>query len=267
MNKAKILTVSSGKGGVGKTFFSVNLSASLVMAGYKVLLFDADVNFSNANLYLHVDGSNSYAKYLKGEVEFRELIQKGVGGVDLFFLGDEYKRSKEISDDENSQFHRDLKKLQQNYDFIIFDMPAGINDFIIDWLKYADENLIVVNSDSASVVDAYRFIKLSVSEKRSLKFHVISNKVNSPEEGRRTFTALQSTIQKFKVRTHLNYAGFIFQDPERVFLSVQQRIPMVLLQKQAPISQSIFSIAQNISRIKKPMERGTDYNMIYGAQG
>ena len=129
-------------------------------------------------------------------------------------------------------------------------MPGGINPFIKQWLRYANENILIVNSDLPSIIDGYRFMKLNISEKRNLKFSIIVNKANSINEGQKTYNGLKTTIEKFKVKANIHYMGCIFNDQERVFQSIQKRIPLVLLYKEAPITQSLKQVSLNLKTLQ-----------------
>ncbi len=241
---SRIVTVSGGKGGVGKTFFSVNFAAELKKRGYSVLVFDADVNLANVNILLSIDDNNRFQDFLEGDIPIRELIQKGVGGVDVLYVGDELKH---IFTLDSEQFHKiiaGLHELENMYDFIIIDTQAGINELNLKLLVSSDRIIMITNPEITALVDLYKVMKMTAWEKSGLRFDIIVNRSRSPEHAAGIYDRISTTASRFKIRAGLGFMGYILDDPQRVFESIQKRIPIVILHHSGSIREC-FRLAVN----------------------
>ncbi len=226
---AQVVTVSGGKGGVGKTFFSVNFAAELKKMGYTVLIFDADVNLANVNILLSIDNNSRFQDFLSGDIPIKDIIQKGVGGVDVLYVGDELKHIFTIDSEQFKKIISGLHELETMYDFIIIDTQAGINDLNLKLLVYSDRIVMITNPEITALIDLYKVMKVTAGEKSGLHFDIIVNRSRNPEQAAKIYERISGTVSQFKIRAGLSFLGYIMDDPQRVFESIQKRIPIVIL--------------------------------------
>lgn len=184
---AKVISVCSGKGGTGKTFFAANFAFALSNIGKRVLLIDFDLNLSNLNIILNQTSANSISEFFEQRKSLDELIISYSQNLHLIFgdSGKEYfpRISKEIID----YFFISLNKISVNYDFIIIDSAAGASDITIQQLLNSDYNIIVTSSEPTAVMDAYVLMKLLKAENSSSIKLVVINKASDEEDGRNSF--------------------------------------------------------------------------------
>lgn len=184
---AKVISVCSGKGGTGKTFFAANFAFALSNIGKRVLLIDFDLNLSNLNIILNQTFANSISEFFEQRKSLDELIFSYSKNLHLIFgdSGKEYfpRISKEIID----YFFISLNKISVNYDFIIIDSAAGASDITIQQLLNSDYNIIVTSPEPTAVMDAYVLMKLLKAENSSSIKLVVINKASDEEDGRNSF--------------------------------------------------------------------------------
>lgn len=184
---AKVISVCSGKGGTGKTFFAANFAFALSNIGKRVLLIDFDLNLSNLNIILNQTSANSISEFFEQRKSLDELIFSYSKNLHLIFgdSGKEYfpRISKEIID----YFFISLNKISVNYEFIIIDSAAGASDITIQQLLNSDYNIIVTSSEPTAVMDAYVLMKLLKAENSSSIKLVVINKASDEEDGRNSF--------------------------------------------------------------------------------
>ena len=194
--KCKKISVTGGKGGVGKTSVSLKLASDLANQGHKVLLIDCDTNLSNTAIKLGLPIDNSFWKLLAGELSFKQCLTRSVnfdllatcnGSLDLF----------------NSDFLLEeimidiISSHEQEYDFIILDSPAGVAKETLILNAYCDHRIMVVTPDKSSITDSYSLIKL-LSQKFGIKQnHLLMNMVQTEKQFQRVVSSLSETIENF----------------------------------------------------------------------
>ncbi len=217
--KQNIISVTSGKGGTGKTFFSFYLSQFLAAQGYKTLLVEFDFNLGSLAYHLDYETNNTIGDFFLGSILFDELPVEIQENFSIIF-GDSGK----INYPENlsSQVEKFLQKLltiNEKYDFIILDNGAGIGSHIFESLKYSAMNLIVTLPDPVSIMDAYVVIKLMAKNSINIPKGIIINKCESQDEGQTAFNNLNSAAQHF-FNEELNLVGIFTENKDFQNLSL-----------------------------------------------
>jgi flagellar biosynthesis protein FlhG len=217
--KQNIISVTSGKGGTGKTFFSFYLSQFLAAQGYKTLLVEFDFNLGSLAYHLDYETNNTIGDFFLGSILFDELPVEIQENFSIIF-GDSGK----INYPENlsSQVEKLLQKLltiNEKYDFIILDNGAGIGSHIFESLKYSAMNLIVTLPDPVSIMDAYVVIKLMAKNSINIPKGIIINKCESQDEGQTAFNNLNSAAQHF-FNEELNLVGIFTENKDFQNLSL-----------------------------------------------
>lgn len=239
----KIYSVVSGKGGVGKTNFSVNLAIKLQQMGKKVLILDADVGFSNANIILGVETHLNLFHLINGEAVLEDIIVKGPegvdlisGGTDLFYLEDlNYSKQQEIIDSLS---------FIGSYDIMIIDNGAGISKQTLTFTSFAHEVILVTTPEPTAITDAYSFLKGVSIYKAKEKVKVVVNQIPDTSYGDYAFQKLSNTARQF-LKLDLENIGYIYNDI-RVSKSVMEQVPIVIKYPNALASKNITQISQNI---------------------
>lgn len=261
--RAKVVAVSGSKGGIGKTFFSVNFAAELKKLGYRVLIIDADINLSNVNLFLNIDEESSFTEFLEDKLSMREVIQKGVGGIDVVFAGNDFEAILTLGEEQLERIREGLGQIESEYDYIVIDTQAGLNRLNLGLILASDRNILVTNPEITALVDLYKVIKLASQKKRGLLFEIVVNKTTGPQEATRVYQKISQTVSRFGIRTGLSFLGYIVEDPKRVIESIQKRVPIVVLHESGAIREC-FRLITNLflKDVQKKRRKGFLYGLL-----
>lgn len=244
---SKIVSICSGKGGTGKTFFAANFAYQLSSLGKKVLLVDLDLNFSNLNILLNQATQEVISEFFEQKKSLREIVSSYNKNLDLVFGDsgrDDYPRvSKEVLD----YLFISLGRISDDYDFIILDSSAGADQLTLHQLTRSDYNIIVTSPEPTAVMDAYVIIKLLNSVSYSGEKLVVVNKCSDEEDARASFANL-SVASKHFLGEEPNFLGSISSD-SAVHKSIVHQELLAEVAPQSKPAGEISAIAKRFSTI------------------
>jgi flagellar biosynthesis protein FlhG len=265
----KIFAVVSGKGGVGKTNVSVNLAISMAQMGKKVLLMDADIGMTNADIVMGINYDHDLFDYLEGRAGIKDIIYEGPEGVKVISGGAGLLKMESLNEDTQKTFIDELIELG-GFDVMVIDNGAGISRETLSFITFAHEVILVTTPEPTSITDAYRVLKAISIYRLKPTVKLIVNKVASVEAGEETYTKLQTTAKAF-LTVDVEKCGYIFDDV-RLEKAIMKQEPVVLAYPHALSSTNIRDIAakimdetiliQNISTIK---QLGNRFMKIFGS--
>lgn len=253
-HKARIIAVTSGKGGVGKTNLSVNLSICLSKMGEKVTLIDTDLGLANIDLMLGMIPKYHLGHFFSGERDLADVVMEGPAGVKIIAGGSGLQELADIGPSQLDNCINRLFTLDEENDFIILDTGAGISNKVIRFLLAAEEIIVVTIPEPTSIADAYGVIKIISKENPSAKIYVAVNMVKSDEEGEQVVERLRIVAEKF-LQFPLESLGYIHYDPN-VPKAVKQQQPFTLTHPSSKASQGIKKMAQNLLLLPEHPSRG-----------
>lgn len=245
----KIIAFTSGKGGTGKTFLSVNIAHCLAHRGYKILFIDFDSNLSNANVLLNINPQKTIIDYFLGKVLFENLITPGAGNIDYIFGDSGRLDYPKITVDQISRFLTQLHKASKNYDYIFIDTGAGINNEIIYLLGKMHKNIFVTTPEPTSIIDSYAVIKMLHSKSRAVKNSVIINTCENKQQADEAFENMRIALSHF-LKISIDYLGFV-QFDQSVRKSVIDQNLFVSTFPKSSITSQIISISEKLSGIEQ----------------
>lgn len=244
---SKIVSICSGKGGTGKTFFAANFAYQLSSLGKKVLLVDLDLNFSNLNILLNQATQEVISEFFEQKKSLREIVSSYNKNLDLVF-GDsgreDYPRvSKEVLD----YLFISLNRISDEYDFIILDSSAGADQLTLHQLTRSDYNIIVTSPEPTAVMDAYVIIKLLNSVSYSGNKLIVVNKCSDEEDAQASFANL-SVASKHFLGEEPSFLGSISFD-SAVHKSIVHQELLAEVAPQSKPAGEISAIAKRFSTI------------------
>lgn len=239
----KIYSVVSGKGGVGKTNFSINAAIKFHQMGKRVLILDADIGMSNVNILLGVEVHHHLFHALQGEVPIKDIIVKSPYGVDLISGGADFFYMENLDSVKQQEIVDNLCELG-DYDILIIDNGAGISKQSLTFTILADEMILVTTPEPTAITDAYRVLKAISLYNLKNKVKVVINQIPDVSGGDDAFNKLLKTSQQF-LQIELENIGYIFNDI-RVSKSIMDQYPLVLKFPNALASNNISQICTNI---------------------
>lgn len=243
---SKIIAISSGKGGVGKSVFTVNLAVSLAKAGKKVLIIDGDLGLGNVNVLLGFLPKFNLYHVMKGHRSIRDIVFHAPEGVDVIPGSNGYPQFANLDNNARDQLIRNFGQLD-SYDYVLIDTGAGIGPNVIGFTLYADEVILMVAPDPSSVTDAYGLIKSLITLDKQKKISFIVNKIRSEQEGKKVVKRITEISNKFLGIKPTNI-GFIYQD-EEVDRSVRKQKPFLLSSPRCKAAENIYQITGTIANI------------------
>jgi flagellar biosynthesis protein FlhG len=209
--RALIVAVASGKGGVGKTSLSLNISRALAKMGKRVLVFDADIGLANIDVQLGLAPGKDLSDVLQGKAMVKDVIAKTDKGFDVVPGRSGGEDLPFITGVERQQMLRQVQDVAENYDLILLDVAAGVSDEVLTFAKFADRTLLVVTPDPSSITDAYAVIKLLKLRHNVANCTALVNMATSETDGKNTYTKLKTAAEKF-LQINLPLTGILVHD-------------------------------------------------------
>ena len=242
---ARVITVSSGKGGVGKSSFSTNLAIYLSSLGKRVLIIDADFGLANIEVLLGVRPKYNFYHMLKGEKNISEIIVDTDYGIKLISGGNGLKELSSVNNSEVKYFIEQFEYIDKIADIIIVDTGAGISSNVTNFLMASDESIIVTTPEPTSFTDAYTLIKIMKEQNEVIdKINVVINKADDKYEAERIFTKLSHVCQKF-LGINIQNLGYI-QSDLALIKAVKQQKPAIISFPESDFSISIKTIGDRL---------------------
>jgi len=245
-----VLAVTSGKGGVGKTFVSANLAASLSAQGQRVLVIDADLGLANLDVVLNLHPKTTLHDVFAGKVKLQEAIVKAPGGFSVLLAGSGMIEYSRLTAQVKEQLFEVVKILSPSFDVIILDTGAGIADLVLFGISMADEVLVVATPEPTSLTDAYATIKVLSMQQKRQRIRIIVNQTIRHGDGRAITGQLQQVLDRFVLSetgaaTRLVHLGDIPED-SAVRAAIMRR---QLLITTTPSSNAALAIGQLARKI------------------
>ncbi len=252
----RVMTVSSGKGGVGKSNVVINLSIALCRLGFRALILDADLGLANIDVLLGLTPKYNMSHVLNGQKKLEDVLIEGPGGVKIMPASSGVQELTRLTDDQKILFLELLDGLETDIDMLVIDTGAGISDTVLYFNLAANERIIVVTPEPTSMTDAYALIKVLFSKHGERNFRILINQASSEASGKSLFAKLSKVADHFLDGISLDYLGTIPHDPA-VTKSVLQQRPLLEAFPQAPATKAFMQIAETISRSCPTANQGT----------
>lgn len=240
--KAKIITITSGKGGVGKSNFVVNMGITLHKKGKKVLIFDADIGMGNDDVLMGVLPRYNVFDLLEGK-DVNEVVVEGPYGINLLPGGSGINYIENLEEKERLAFIEKLTSLDE-YDYIFIDTGAGINKNVLAFIACSEETIVITTPEPTSLTDAYSLIKATDHFKLTNTANVIVNRAFSIKDGEETYNKLKRAVDKF-LTIKINYLGSISED-RKLVEGVRAQVPFTILHPKCDASRSIERISNKL---------------------
>lgn len=237
----RVLAVSSGKGGVGKTNVAVNLGVSLSELGRQVVLLDADLGLANVDVLLGLQPKYNLSHVLSGERSLDEILVEGPSGLKIVPASSGIQRMSELTSAEQAAVIRAFGEMSQDIDVLLVDTAAGISGGVVNFARACQDIVLVVCDEPTSLTDAYAFIKLLNRDYGVYRFQILTNMVQDFQQGQALFGKLCRVTDRYLDVT-LDFLGAVPRD-EQLRRAVQRQTPVVVAYPQSKASRAFRALA------------------------
>ncbi len=244
-NSVKVISVTSGKGGVGKTNVVVNLAYALSLSGKKVLILDADMGLGNIDVMLGLTPEYNLNHLINGEKNLSEVITSGPGGIKIMPAGSGIQELSELTANQKLNLLAELDRIDSSIDIVLIDTAAGISGNVMYFNTAAQDIIVVASPEPTSMTDAYALMKILHTKYGESRFRLLVNMVKDSGEGRDVFRKLSAAADKF-LNISIDYIGHIIQD-NSVRLSVLSQRSVVDLYPGSDAGKCYSSLARTVS--------------------
>ncbi|HBG25759.1 MAG: hypothetical protein A2Y10_02305 [Planctomycetes bacterium GWF2_41_51] len=256
-HKAMVLTIASGKGGVGKTNITANLAICFAAAGKKVAVLDADFGLANLDIIFGISTKYNLSHFIKGVKTLDEIAHTACEGVDIFCGLAGVEQLSQLTEFARERIVAAMDDLADNYDIVLIDTAAGISKSVLGFCLACDHTILVGTPDPAAITDVYMLMKAMNIHKYNGRMSLLVNMAQNDTQGKKVYKQIAYAAAQF-LDVKLNMAGVVPRDAN-VISSIQKREPFVLACPKTAAAKSLMSVAAKISRV--PMA-SSDYGFF-----
>ncbi|HOJ50634.1 MAG TPA: MinD/ParA family protein [Spirochaetota bacterium] len=250
-NITRVISVASGKGGVGKTNVSVNIAIAYSQLGKKVLLMDADLGLANVNILLGIIPNYTLYDVISNKKSLEEIIIKYKENLDIIPGASGFYQIADLSREEKDNLINSLNKLA-SYDIIIIDSGAGLSDNVLSFITASNEVIVVTNPEPTALTDAYGLVKAISLTSEETEIKIVVNMIKDIKQAKTVYKKLYDVCYKF-LKVEIKNLGFVYED-EAVKASVKKQNPFILSYPDSKASQSIKHIVLRLEKLDHILE-------------
>jgi flagellar biosynthesis protein FlhG len=249
---ARVIAITSGKGGVGKSNTSVNLAIALAAQGQRVILMDADLGLANVEVLLGLSSLHNLEHVIEGEKTIAEILVKGPGGISVVPGSSGMAKIADLTHAGRQNLLGGLQELQAQSDFIILDTMAGIGRNAVAFSLAADEVILITTPEHPAIVDAYAMLKTLYANQPDTVVRLVVNMVPNPALAQAVYTKMSGVAQRY-LGKNISFLGYLSRD-HHVSQAVMQSKPFMMAYPPAPVSQCMNQIASRLLQQQAPKE-------------
>lgn len=241
---ARVIAVTSGKGGVGKTTVTVNLAIAFAKMGKRVAIFDADLGLANVHILMGLKARYNMRHILEANFTLDDILLEGPLGIKVVSGGQGVREMANLTGEQRRVILRQLDKLEREVDILLVDTGAGISENVLRFATFADEIVVVTTPNIAAAADGYSIIKILMEMEPDSKIGIITNQVKNMYHSRNVYNRINAAAQKY-LHAPLGDLGYIIQD-QHIEAANQTRKPFMLEYNFCEAAQCVNSIAETI---------------------
>jgi flagellar biosynthesis protein FlhG len=246
----QVIAVTGGKGGTGKTTVAVNLATALAKAGRRVLLLDGDLGMASVDVLLGLTPTHTLEQFLSGEARLEDIVLRTADGVSVIPAASGIARMAQLGAAGNAAIVRGFAALPGNHEFLVIDTAPGLNAAVLDFCQAAQQQLIVLRNEPASLTDAYALIKVLSRDRHVNSFRVLVNMARNGAEAQNLFMRLQRVTDRY-LDVALDYAGEIPDDAD-VARAVRAQRSVLAAFPSGPAARAYQRFAREVQRWSVP---------------
>lgn len=247
-NRTRIITVASGKGGVGKSNIAINLGLGFARLGKNVVVLDADLGLANVNVILGVIPRYNLYHMMRQQKTMREILTDTGYGIQIVAGASGFSKIANLTEEERRAFIRELSTLGQA-DILIIDTSAGVSNNVLDFVAAADDAIVVTTPEPTAITDAYGIIKVIATEINNprLGLKLLVNRVTSVTEAKKVADRVINIASQF-LNIKVDYLGFVLEDAH-VQQAVHRQKPFLVTDPHCKASQCILNIVSRLEKV------------------
>jgi len=259
-NSPQVISISSGKGGVGKTNIVANLALALTRLGKRVLILDADLGLANIDILLGLTPRYTIEHLLTGQQRLQDILVPGPEGMVILPAGSGIPELTDLNEGQKLFLLNEMDQLSQRIDLLLIDTGAGISANVLYFNLAAQESIIIITPEPTSLTDAYALIKVLATRHQKKHFIVLANAVANEQEAKEVFRKISLVADRFLDSVSLDYLGFIPLD-EHVLKAVRKQKAVLELFPQSPAGKSFMVLSQRL--LDRPFRNRNEGNIQF----
>lgn len=244
LNPTRVISVTSGKGGVGKTNIVSNLAFILSKMGKKIFIFDADIGLANIDVMLGLTPEYNLQHFFSGEKPLSDIIIEGPVGMKIFPASSGVQELAELTHEQKLSLISELESINHTIDLLFIDTGAGISSNVMYFNLAAQEKIVVATPEPTSITDAYAIMKVMSKKYSENRFNLIVNEARDEKEADELYSNLSSVAERF-LNISIDYLGYVVKD-DHVPLSIKNQKPVTMLYPRAKSSLCFLKLAKKI---------------------
>jgi len=242
---ARVIAISSGKGGVGKSTLASNLGIALAAAGKKVCLFDADTNLANINILLGIIPTHTLEHFFNDDLTIDNILIKGPGGMDIVCGASGVADFIQFSHLQQKKLTQALRSLEESYHYLLIDTAAGIDETNISLILAAPYLLLVITAEPTSLTDAFSLLRVLIKHHFQQPVLIVVNMAASRRSAQATFKRFKTAVSKYLQLQQVHFIGYVLTD-KNIPASILQQQAILQYAPESPASQCILQISERL---------------------